>query len=61
VLISNPNREAATVDVRFLLPGGVHIDKTYKIAAQTRYTIPVDKIKGSRPPRSRRPSAATCR
>jgi hypothetical protein len=46
VLISNPNREAADVSVSFLLPGGRHLDKIYKIAAQTRYTIPVDKIKG---------------
>ena len=46
VLISNPNRESANVSVRFLLNGGRYVDKTYRVAPDSRYTIAVDKIGG---------------
>jgi len=46
VLISNPSRETANVSVSFLLPGGRHLEQSYKIAAQSRYTIAVNKVKG---------------
>jgi hypothetical protein len=46
VLIFNPNRTASDVSVRFLLRGGRHMDKTYRVAPESRYTIAVDKIKG---------------
>jgi hypothetical protein len=46
ILVSNPNRIAADVSVRFLLRGGRYIDKAYRLAGESRYTIAVDKIKG---------------
>jgi hypothetical protein len=46
VLLFNPNRESANVSVRFLLNGGRYIDKTYKVAPESRYTIAVDKVAG---------------
>lgn len=46
VLISNPNRERADVSVRFMMTGGRVVDRTYRIAAQSRYTIAVDKVPG---------------
>jgi hypothetical protein len=46
VLVSNPNREAAEVTARFLLPGGRSIDRSYRVAPQSRYTIAVDKVPG---------------
>jgi hypothetical protein len=46
VLLFNPNRESANVSVRFLLNGGRFIDKTYKVAPESRYTIAVDKVEG---------------
>jgi hypothetical protein len=32
--------------VRFLLNGGRYIDKVYKVAPESRYTIAVDKVAG---------------
>jgi len=46
VLISNPNRQSADVRVRFLLNGGRVVDKVYKIAPQSRYTIEENKVPG---------------
>ncbi len=46
VLISNPNRQASDVEVSFLLRDGRSIDKSYRVAPESRYTVAVDKIKG---------------
>lgn len=41
VLIGNPSLQAANVAVRYLLPGGTSVDKTYLVAAQSRLTLSV--------------------
>ncbi len=46
ILIANPNKDTASVTVGFLLDSGQSVDKTYKVAPESRYTISVDKIKG---------------
>ena len=46
VLIANPSPTIATVSVRFMMNGGRFIDRKYTVAADSRFTIAVDKIKG---------------
>lgn len=46
VLVSNPNRQRAEVKVRFMLNGGGVVDRSYRVAARSRYTIAVDKVPG---------------
>ncbi|MHB8894182.1 MAG: DUF5719 family protein [Candidatus Geothermincolia bacterium] len=46
ILVFNPNRLASDVSVRFLLRDGRFVDKVYRVAPESRYTIAVDKIKG---------------
>jgi uncharacterized protein (DUF1800 family) len=46
VLIANPNAETAELEVTFLRDSGKPVVKTYKLAPRTRFTIPVDGIKG---------------
>jgi hypothetical protein len=42
VLIANPSPAAAQVHVTYLLEGGATLEKTYAVAANSRFTIPVD-------------------
>ena len=44
VLIQNPNPRAASVGVRFMLPGGATLDRAYTVAPNSRFTITVDDI-----------------
>lgn len=47
VLLANPNAEAADVKVTFLRSGGAPpIEKKYDLKPRSRFTIPVDGIKG---------------
>lgn len=46
VLVFNPNRLASDVSVRFLLRDGRFVDKKYRVAGESRYTIALDKVKG---------------
>ena len=46
VLVSNPNDEPADLSVRFMLNGGKFTDRTYTVAAHSRFTIQVDKVAG---------------
>ena len=41
-LIANPNPEPATLEVRYLLPQGAPITKTYEVAGNSRFNIWVD-------------------
>ena len=45
ILLANPCPVDATVSVRFMMNGGGFIDRKYKVAADSRYTVAVDKIK----------------
>jgi hypothetical protein len=46
-LIQNPNlTSAASVRVRFLLPSGAPIEQFYTVAANSRFTLPVDGVAG---------------
>lgn len=42
VLIANPSLKAAQVHLTYLLEGGTTYEKTYPVAANSRFTIPVD-------------------
>lgn len=44
ILIQNPNARAAAVNVRFMLPGGSTVDRSYAVAQNSRFTITVDDI-----------------
>lgn len=44
VLIQNPNDQAATFDVTFMLPGGQTVKGSYQTPPNSRYTITVDQI-----------------
>ncbi|MBN2169128.1 MAG: DUF4965 domain-containing protein [Actinobacteria bacterium] len=44
VLIQNPNPEAASVNVTFMLPGGETVIQPYQIAPNSRFTVTVDNI-----------------
>lgn len=46
ILLQNPNRLSASVNVRFLLNGGQFVDRSYSVPALSRFTIPVDKLEG---------------
>jgi hypothetical protein len=46
ILLANPGGETATVEVRYLLNGGEYLDRRYKVKAHSRFTIPVNKVKG---------------
>lgn len=41
-LLQNPEDTAATIEIRYLLPEGAPIVKSYKVPARSRYTIWVD-------------------
>jgi hypothetical protein len=41
-LLQNPNDTASQVRVRYLLPSGAPLEKTYTVAANSRFTIHVD-------------------
>ena len=43
LLLANPSKTAATVDVSYLLPDGTRLRRTYEIGAARRYTIWVDQ------------------
>jgi uncharacterized repeat protein (TIGR01451 family) len=44
VLIANPSAQAAEVDVEFLLTDGGVVSRHYRLAANSRFTIPVDSV-----------------
>ena len=44
VLIQNPNPAEAAVDVTFMLAGGDTVERSYVVAANSRFTITVDDI-----------------
>ncbi len=44
VLIQNPNPRAAGVAVKFMLPGGDTVDRSFAVAPNSRFTIAVDGI-----------------
>lgn len=44
VLIQNPNDQAATFDVTFMLPGGQTVKGSYQTPPNSRYTITVNQI-----------------
>ncbi len=46
VLVSNPNNDVADLSVRFMLNGGRFVDRAYKVAAHSRFTIQVDRVDG---------------
>jgi NlpC/P60 family/S-layer homology domain len=46
VLISNPGENSARLAVRFMLNGGRFVDRKYRVAAHSRYTIKVNDVAG---------------
>ncbi len=44
LLLANPNTSPATATIRYLLPGGQVVTRTYALAAQSRTTIPVNTV-----------------
>jgi hypothetical protein len=46
ILISNPGNSKARVAVRYMLNGGRYVDRAFIVAPRSRYTVPVNKVKG---------------
>jgi hypothetical protein len=46
VLVMNPNDEAVTVAVNYLLPGGAIQVASYDVGPNSRYTVHVDEVEG---------------
>jgi hypothetical protein len=44
VLMANPGDSAATVEARYLLPGGAVVTRTYTVAPRSRRTVWVDLV-----------------
>jgi hypothetical protein len=44
VLIANPSANSAEVDVEFLLTDGAVVSRHYTVAANSRFTLPVDTL-----------------
>lgn len=42
LLLANPNTAATTATIRYLLPGGSALTRTYALPAQSRFTVHVD-------------------
>ncbi len=46
LLLANPGEEEAAVTCSFMLEGGGSIEKSYRVPAGSRFTVPVDEIQG---------------